>query len=91
MEMQYLLVLIVIGIVCGWLAGQIVKGYGFGLLGNIVVGIVGALIAGVLVTPLIGGLPITSGSFDILSVFSSFLGAVILLAVVNLFRRGSVR
>jgi uncharacterized membrane protein YeaQ/YmgE (transglycosylase-associated protein family) len=62
-----------------------------GILLNIVVGIVGALIAGVLITPLIGGAPITSGSFDVMSLIASFLGAVVLLAIINLFRRGSVR
>ena len=46
MEMQFLLVLLVVGIVCGWLAGQIVRGYGFGLVGNLVVGALGALIVG---------------------------------------------
>jgi uncharacterized membrane protein YeaQ/YmgE (transglycosylase-associated protein family) len=40
---------------------------------------------------LIGGAPITSGAFDIMSLFASFLGAVVLLAIVNLFRRGSIR
>jgi uncharacterized membrane protein YeaQ/YmgE (transglycosylase-associated protein family) len=45
----------------------------------------------VLITPLIGGAPITSGSFDVMSLIASFLGAVVLLAIVNLFRRGSVR
>jgi uncharacterized membrane protein YeaQ/YmgE (transglycosylase-associated protein family) len=58
---------------------------------KIVVGIVGALIAGVLITPLIGGAPITSGTFDVMSLVASFLGAVVLLAIINLFRRGSVR
>jgi uncharacterized membrane protein YeaQ/YmgE (transglycosylase-associated protein family) len=48
MELTALLVILIIGAVAGWLAGQIVKGYGFGLAGNIVVGIVGALIAGFL-------------------------------------------
>lgn len=49
------------------------------------------MIAGVVLTPLIGGAPITSGSFDFMSLLASFLGAVLLLAILNLFRRGSVR
>ena len=89
--MTLILVLIVGGII-GWLASILMRTDGQqGIFLNVVVGIVGALIAGFLITPLIGGAPITSGSFDVLSLFSSFLGAVILLAIVNLFRRGSVR
>lgn len=89
--MTLILVLIVGGII-GWLASIVMRTDAQqGILLNVVVGIVGAFIAGALVTPLIGGAPITSGSFDVLSLFASFLGAVILLAIVNLFRRGSVR
>lgn len=87
-----LILVIVIGGIIGWLASMLMRTDAQqGIFLNIVVGVVGALIAGVLITPLIGGAPITSGSFDVLSLFASFLGAVILLAVVNLFRRGSVR
>ncbi len=89
--MTLILILIVGGII-GWLASIVMRTDAQqGVLLNIVVGIVGALIAGVLLTPLLGGAPITSGSFDVLSLIVSFLGAVILLAIVNLFRRGSVR
>jgi len=89
--MTLLLILIVGGII-GWLASILMRTDAQqGIFLNIVVGVVGALIAGFLITPLIGGAPITSGSFDILSLFASFLGAVVLLAIVNLFRRGSVR
>lgn len=89
--MTLILVLIVGGII-GWLASLVMRTDAQqGVLLNIVVGIVGALIAGVLITPLIGGAPITSGAFDVMSLLASFLGAVVLLAIVNLFRRGSVR
>jgi len=89
--MTFILVLIMGGII-GWLASLLMRTDAQqGIILNVVVGVVGALIAGVLVTPLIGGAPITSGSFDLLSLFASFLGAVILLAVINLFRRGSIR
>jgi uncharacterized membrane protein YeaQ/YmgE (transglycosylase-associated protein family) len=47
MGIESLLVFLIVGAIAGWLAGVIVKGYGFGLLGNIVVGIVGAFLAGV--------------------------------------------
>ncbi|GGC17320.1 transglycosylase [Novosphingobium marinum] len=87
-----LVLVLVIGGIIGWLASILMRTDAQqGILLNIVVGIVGALLAGFIVTPLIGGAPITSGSFDLLSLVASFLGAVILLAIVNLFRRGSVR
>ncbi|PKB19375.1 putative membrane protein YeaQ/YmgE (transglycosylase-associated protein family) [Novosphingobium kunmingense] len=87
-----LIILLIVGGIIGWLASMVMRTDGQqGIILNVVVGIVGALIAGFLVTPLIGGAPITSGSFDVMSLVSSFIGAVILLAVVNLFRRGSVR
>jgi uncharacterized membrane protein YeaQ/YmgE (transglycosylase-associated protein family) len=87
-----LILVLVIGGIIGWLASIVMRtDASQGILLNIVVGIVGALIAGVLITPLIGGAPITSGSFDIMSLIASFLGAVVLLAIINLFRRGSVR
>lgn len=89
--MTLILVLIVGGII-GWLASIVMRTDAQqGVLLNIVVGIVGALIAGVLITPLIGGAPITSGTFDVMSLIASFLGAVVLLAIINLFRRGSMR
>jgi uncharacterized membrane protein YeaQ/YmgE (transglycosylase-associated protein family) len=89
--MTLILVLIVGGII-GWLASIIMRTDGQqGVLLNVVVGIVGAVLAGFLITPLIGGAPITSGNFSAMSLLSSFLGAVVLLAIVNLFRRGAVR
>jgi len=87
-----LILILLVGGVIGWLASILMRTEAQqGIFLNIVVGVVGALIAGVVITPLIGGAPITSGNFDILSLFASFLGAVILLAIVNLFRRGSIR
>lgn len=87
-----IIIILIIGGISGWLASILMRTDGQqGIILNVVVGIVGAVIAGFVVTPLIGGAPITSGSFDIMSLVSSFIGAVILLAVVNLVRRGSVR
>ena len=76
-------IIIIIGAIAGWLAGLIVKGYGFGLLGNIIVGIVGALIAGLLF-PSIG---ITIGSGIVGSIILATLGAVILLFLIKLVKR----
>lgn len=87
-----LLLILIVGGVIGWLASIAMRTDGQqGIFLNVVVGIIGALIAGFLVTPLIGGAPITSGAFDVMSLLASFLGAVILLAAVNLIRRGSIR
>ncbi len=87
-----LIILLVVGGVLGWLASIVMRTDGQqGIILNVVVGIVGALLAGFVVTPLIGGAPITSGVFSITSLLVSFLGAVILLAIVNLVRRGRVR
>ncbi|MFD1786222.1 GlsB/YeaQ/YmgE family stress response membrane protein [Sphingomonas floccifaciens] len=87
-----LIVLLVVGGLIGWVASLIMRTDGQqGIILNVVVGIVGALLAGFIVTPLIGGAPITSGVISIPSVLVSLLGAVVLLAIINLFRRGSVR
>lgn len=87
-----ILIIIIVGGILGWLASLLMRTDAQqGLILNVVVGIVGAVLAGFIVTPLIGGAPITSGSFDVLSLIASFIGAVVLLAIVNLFRRGSIR
>lgn len=87
-----IILIIVIGGILGWLASLVMRTDGQqGILLNIVVGVVGAILGGLLISPLLGDAPITSGSFDIGSLVVSFLGALILLAIVNLFRRGSVR
>jgi uncharacterized membrane protein YeaQ/YmgE (transglycosylase-associated protein family) len=86
------IIIIIVGGILGWLASIVMRTDAQqGILLNIVVGIVGAILGGFLLSPLIGGAPITSGSFDVMSLLTSFLGAVILLAIVNLFRRGRVR
>ncbi len=86
------ILIIIIGGILGWLASIVMRTDAQqGILLNNVVGIVGANLGGILLTPLIGGRPITEGAFDIRSLLVSFLGAIILLAIVNLFRRGRVR
>ncbi len=84
--------MLIVGGILGWLASMVMRTDGQqGLILNVVVGIVGAVLAGYIITPFLGGAPITSGAFDIKSLFVSFLGAVVLLGIVNLIRRGSVR
>ena len=73
---------IVIGAIAGWLAGLIVKDYGFGLIGNIVVGILGAGIAGFL-APRLGLYTVSTGG----NIVAATLGALILLVLIGLVRR----
>ncbi len=83
---------LVIGGLVGWLASVVMKTDAQqGILLNIVVGIVGALLGGWLLGPLFGSGSINQGDFSLSGLLVSFLGAVILLAVVNLIRRGSAR
>ncbi len=87
-----LIILLVVGGIIGWVASMIMRTDGQqGIFLNVIVGIVGALLAGFLVTPLIGGAPITSGVISIPSILVSLVGAIVLLAIINLFRRGAVR
>jgi uncharacterized membrane protein YeaQ/YmgE (transglycosylase-associated protein family) len=83
---------LVVGGLIGWLASKIMNTdaqQGIGL--NIVVGVVGALLAGWLITPLIGGTTINQSDFSLSGLVISLLGAIVLLAIVNLFRRGRIR
>jgi len=78
-----LIIFLLIGAVAGWLAGQILRGYGFGLIGNIVVGIVGAFIAGWLFPRL--GIALPFGTIG--EILSAAIGAVILLVIIGLCRK----
>jgi uncharacterized membrane protein YeaQ/YmgE (transglycosylase-associated protein family) len=73
---------IIIGAIAGWLAGVLVKGYGFGVIGNIVVGILGAGIAGIL-APKLGLYTVSTGG----NIVAALLGALVLLFVIGLVRR----
>jgi uncharacterized membrane protein YeaQ/YmgE (transglycosylase-associated protein family) len=81
---QGLLVILFVGLVAGWLAGQIVRGTGFGIIGDILVGIAGALVASLLF-PRLG---IHLGRGLISEILYSAIGAVLLLLVVRLVRTG---
>jgi uncharacterized membrane protein YeaQ/YmgE (transglycosylase-associated protein family) len=85
------LIWLIIGGIVGWLASLVMRTDGQqGILLNVVVGIVGAFLGGLLISPLVGVGTINSG-ISIGSVLVSLVGAIILLAIVNLFRRGRVR
>jgi uncharacterized membrane protein YeaQ/YmgE (transglycosylase-associated protein family) len=80
---ESLLVILLIGAIAGWLAGQIVQGTGFGLLGDIIIGIVGAFIASWLF-PKLG---IHLGAGIVAEIIAATLGAVLLLVIMRLVRR----
>jgi uncharacterized membrane protein YeaQ/YmgE (transglycosylase-associated protein family) len=83
---------IILGAVIGWIASMIMRTDAQqGPLLNIVVGIVGAFLGGLLLAPLFGTGTINQNDFSISGLLVSLLGAIILLAIVNLFRRGRVR
>jgi uncharacterized membrane protein YeaQ/YmgE (transglycosylase-associated protein family) len=86
------LVWIIVGGLLGWIASMIMRTDAQqGPLLNIIVGIVGSLLAGWIISPLLGGATINQGDFSLSGLLISLLGAIVLLAIVNLFRRGSVR
>ena len=90
--MMGLIIWLIVGGIIGWLASMIMKTDAQqGVLLNVVVGIIGALIGGWLIATLIGGSTSASGGFDIMGFIAALIGAIILLAIVNLFRRGRVR
>ncbi|MGA3250717.1 MAG: GlsB/YeaQ/YmgE family stress response membrane protein [Paraburkholderia sp.] len=76
---------LIIGAIAGWLAGVLVKGGGFGLIVDIIVGIVGAFIGGWLA----GVLHISLGGGWISSIITAVIGAVILLFIIRLIKRGA--
>lgn len=89
--MNFIIWLIVGGLI-GWVASMIMRTDAQqGIVLNVVVGIVGAFLGGFLLAPMLGTGTINSSDFSLAGLGVSLLGAVILLAIVNLFRRGSAR
>lgn len=86
-----ILIWLIVGGVVGWLASIVMRTDGQqGLVLNVVVGIVGALLAGFVISPLLGIATINEG-ISVATFLVSLVGAIILLAIINLFRRGAVR
>ena len=77
------LLFLLVGVIAGWLAGVLVKGGGFGLIGDLVVGILGALIGGLF----FGGLAGAAGGGLLGSILVATLGAVILLVILRIIKR----
>lgn len=87
-----LIIWLIVGGLIGWVASMLMHTDGQqGIILNVVVGIVGALLAGFLLSPLFGTGTINQGDFSLSGLLVSLVGAVILLGIVNMFRRGTVR
>ncbi|HEY0218152.1 MAG TPA: GlsB/YeaQ/YmgE family stress response membrane protein [Afipia sp.] len=83
MTAQSIIVILIIGAIAGWLAGLIVRGAGFGLLGNIVVGIIGAFVASWLL-PQLG---VSLGGSALRDIINATIGGVVILVILSLIRR----
>lgn len=81
---ESIVVILFVGLVAGWLAGKIVRGTGFGIIGDILVGIAGALVASLLFPRL--GFHLGSGLVS--EIIYSAIGAIVLLLIVRLLRTG---
>lgn len=73
---------IVVGLIAGWIAGMVMKGSGYGVIGNIIVGIVGALLGGYLSTLLFDGTNVSGINFQ--SLLVATLGAIVLIFLIRL-------
>ena len=86
-----IIIWLIVGGVIGWLASFVMNTDGQqGIIPNVVVGIVGAMLGGWLISPMVGAGTINQEHFSLPALLMSFVGAAILPAIVNLFRRGSV-
>jgi uncharacterized membrane protein YeaQ/YmgE (transglycosylase-associated protein family) len=80
---ESLVLILVVGVVAGWLAGQLVRGTGFGLIGDLIIGVIGAFIG----TWLLPRLNIHIGSGIVGAIVSATIGAVLLLIILRVFRK----
>jgi len=78
-----LLAWLIVGLIAGWLAGQVMRGGGYGLVGDIVVGVVGALIGGFLGAELFN-IPNAVNGINLTSILVAFIGALILIALLRM-------
>ncbi len=92
-DIGQLIVWIIVGAIAGWLAGLLMRGHSLGTLGNIVVGLIGALIGGILFTLLHITVPsFLNGQLNVkvADIFIAFIGAVVVLLIVSLLRRRGI-
>ena len=80
---ESLVLILVVGVVAGWLAGQLVRGTGFGLIGDLIIGVIGAFIG----TWLLPRLNIHIGSGMVGAIVSATIGAALLLIILGVFRK----
>ncbi|MFN8344880.1 MAG: GlsB/YeaQ/YmgE family stress response membrane protein [Spirosomataceae bacterium] len=81
--MSHLIYVLIVGAISGWLAGQIRRGFGFGLIGNIIVGIIGAFVG----NWLFAQLGISLGVGIVSTILTSVIGALLVLALLGLLKR----
>ena len=87
-----IIIWLVVGGLIGWLASMVMKtNDSQGMILNVVVGVIGAAVAGWFISPLVGVGTINQNNFSLPALIVSFIGALVLLAVVNLVRRGKAR
>lgn len=77
---QSLIIIIIVGIIAGWLAGLVMRGGGFGLIGDLIIGLIGAFIG----DWLIPRLHIEVGTGIVALIFNAFIGAIVLLLIVRM-------
>ncbi len=82
--MDGLIYMLIVGAVAGWLAGQVMKGRGFGIVGNIILGIVGAIVGGYLLGTVLG---ISLGGGLVGTILTALIGAVAVLGIVGLIKK----
>lgn len=73
---------LIIGLIAGWLAGMVVRGGGYGVVGDIIIGIIGALVGGFLAAQLFG-VPDAVNGISVTSIIVAFLGAVVAILIVR--------
>ena len=81
---------IVVGLIAGWLAAQVMRGGGYGLIGDVIVGVVGGLLGGWIATTFLH-LGVTVTGFNLTSILVAFCGAIILLSILRLVGGGRRR
>lgn len=87
MSLTSLIILVVVGLVAGWLAGQIFRGAGFGLIGNLIVGVLGSFLGWFIYNTFHLGRIINLGSSLIGELIVAVLGAILLLWIISLIKR----
>lgn len=78
---------IIVGLIAGWLAGAVMKGRGFGLVGDIAIGVVGALLGGFVASNLLK-IPAPLTGFNVETLITAFAGSILVIAILRFLNRG---